>query len=781
MRVISHEHSGSCFRAWLLPGLIAVLGMAGCGSQDKILGVDGNALPLPPDATAPTVTFVTPQDNATDVAFNDTMISAHFSEPVVALNDADFTVTCEAPCSSANGQVSMNTASTIATFTVTEPDSLDPQTQYTATLSSATSSDTGLTLQAPLIWRFTTAATVTAPTVTAVAPENNAVSVAFNDTVISAHFSEPVEALSAADFTVTCEAPCNNATGTVTMNANATIATFRATYPSSLDPQTQYTVTISSATSSDTGLSLLAPFVWRFTTGLTPDTTKPRVTLSSPPTSDPGPTTGVPTNTAISAVFSEDMNPLTITDDNFSLSCEFPCEAPSGSVSYVVGSRTLVFTPDDEPDAGSTYTATISSAVTDLAGNQLAGNQGSATEPSDYIWRFTTEVALAAGNIEVDFTSPADGGNLHVCPAATITAALDVSSGLRLDPQTVNNLTVTLVEADTPTNVVVAQSVALDVETGQMITFTPEVELTAGVVYRATLKGGPDGVKDLAVPGNELESDVIWTFTAVAPVESCLDPVALNAAGPFGIIGGSAGITNDGILTIIHGDISTTADWTTVTGFVSESGCEYTVTGSDEGLVNGRIYTKGSGPQSQGAACEQDGTPETAVIVDAAHAAATDAFNELAGLPDGQDPGNDNLAGLTLGPGVWSTATSFRIEGSNLGDDLTLDGQGNQNAVFVFQIGSTLTVGGPGAAFPRNVILINGAQAKNVFWQVGSAATINAGGGGVMTGTIIAQDGVSISTTGNNAAELIVTLNGRALSLGASVTVTNTIINVPAP
>ena len=94
----------------------------------------------------------------------------------------------------------------------------------------------------------------------------------------------------------------------------------------------------------------------------------------------------------------------------------------------------------------------------------------------------------------------------------------------------------------------------------------------------------------------------------------------------------------------------------------------------------------------------------------------------------------------------------------------------------VFQMATTLTVGGPGAAAPSSIILANGAQAANVFWQVGSAATINAGGGGTMMGTIIAQAGVAISTAGNVA---IVTLNGRALSLGASVTLVNTVINVP--
>ena len=65
-----------------------------------------------------------------------------------------------------------------------------------------------------------------------------------------------------------------------------------------------------------------------------------------------------------------------------------------------------------------------------------------------------------------------------------------------------------------------------------------------------------------------------------------------------------------------------------------------------------------------------------------------------------------------------------------------------------------------------------------MFWQVGTAATINAGGGGTMVGTIISQAGAAFSTSGN---VVITTLNGRALSLGASVTLVNTVINVPAP
>jgi hypothetical protein len=131
------------------------------------------------------------------------------------------------------------------------------------------------------------------------------------------------------------------------------------------------------------------------------------------------------------------------------------------------------------------------------------------------------------------------------------------------------------------------------------------------------------------------------------------------------------------------------------------------------------------------------------------------------------------LGNRTLPPGIYKSAPgTFAIQGG----DLTLDAGGDPNAVWVFQMATSLTVGGPGAAFPQSVNLINGAQAKNVFWQVGSHATINAAGGGTMVGTIIASSGVSFSTAGNVA---VVTLEGRALALNASVTMVNTRINVP--
>jgi hypothetical protein len=261
---------------------------------------------------------------------------------------------------------------------------------------------------------------------------------------------------------------------------------------------------------------------------------------------------------------------------------------------------------------------------------------------------------------------------------------------------------------------------------------------------------------------------------------------ALGAAAAFaGLSGGGAGITNEGTFTVITGaqgqpvSIGTTGASTLVTGFHDTSvpytpppaadGCTYTETTLNIGRVDGTINTDAPPPTP---ACPLEGTAGTKAIADAAAADALAAFNDLAGRLGATDPGA-NLGGLTLAPGIYQTiGGAFQITGT----DLTLDAGGNPNAVWIFQMATTLTVGGAGA--PRSVILAGGAQPKNVFWQVGSAATINAAGGGTMVGTIISQAATSFSTSGN---ATITTLNGRALALTASVTMVNTVVNVPAP
>ena len=246
-------------------------------------------------------------------------------------------------------------------------------------------------------------------------------------------------------------------------------------------------------------------------------------------------------------------------------------------------------------------------------------------------------------------------------------------------------------------------------------------------------------------------------------------PVDLGAAAPFAAFGGSAGLTNQGIFSIINGDIATTGASPLITGF-HDSGTVYTETPLNIGSVNGTIHTA-TGPS---------GSVPGAIAATVALATQT-AFNNLspAALPGGIDVsslggGAGQLGNRTLAPGIYQSAPgTFAIQGG----DLTLDAGGDPNAVWVFQMATSLTVGGPGAAFPQSVLLINGAQARNVFWQVGSTATINAAGGGTMVGTIISSAATSFSTAGNVAP---VTLEGRALALNASVTMVNTRINVPA-
>jgi hypothetical protein len=135
------------------------------------------------------------------------------------------------------------------------------------------------------------------------------------------------------------------------------------------------------------------------------------------------------------------------------------------------------------------------------------------------------------------------------------------------------------------------------------------------------------------------------------------------------------------------------------------------------------------------------------------------AYNDAAGRSSTETVSGD-LAGRTLVSGVYTSASSLGLSGA-----LTLDAQGNPNAVFIFQAGSTLIVGSG-----SQVVLIGGAQACNVFWQVGSSATI--GTGSSFVGTIMALTSVTMTTGA--------TLQGRALARNGAVTLDTNTITSPA-
>src|SRR3984957_2645526 len=591
------------------------------------------------------------------------------------------------------------------------------------------------------------------PAVIAVTPLSGATDVLTN-TLVTATLNEPVAPITGtASLKVTCTAPCANATGTVTLDATHTVATFMLTPGTTLAPATQYTGTITGATALSNGSAMARPYTWQFTTVGTPsDLTRPRVSATDPVTTTPGPTVGVPSNTAISATFTKNMAPATITGTSFTVTCAAPCVSPTGTVNYSVGARTAVFRP----------TASLT-----------VGDQAAVPAASDYVWTFIAAAPSAAGNVSVLSTNPAANAT-NVCPSAGINATFAVPAGLRMDSTTLTATTFTVTGPAPTLTPVTAASVSLDAATGLIATFTPQGPLTGGVTYTATIQGGANGVTDTAVPVDTMLSNFTWSFTVATAACGAPAAIPLGAAATFGTFGGSAGTTNSGILTVVHGNIGTSAVSTKVTGFNDTSpGCVYTETpGADVGQVNGLIYTA---PPPPTVACPNEGTAATFAIAQQATADALAAYNALVAMPAGPDPGAGNLANLTLAPGDYTAAAgTFMIEGGSM----TLDARGDANAVWVFQMATTLTVGGPGAAAPESVILVNGAQAKNVYWQVGSAATINAAGGGATVGKIISQAGAAFSTVGSTA---IVTLNGRVLSLGASVTLVDTVINVPSP
>lgn len=474
----------------------------------------------------------------------------------------------------------------------------------------------------------------------------------------------------------------------------------------------------------------------------------PTVTIVTPVS---GSLSVAPNTKVITAKFSKAMDSTTLTDTSFTLACPAATPITGGTVTYLADSKIATLTLPAVLPSSTVCTATVTTAAKDSTGLAMA---------SDYVWQFTTNATADGTAPTVASTNPAD-----VATGVATNTAVKVTFDEAMDPNTIKAANFTLTDGVNP----VAGNVSIN-PLLNIATFTPNANLAINTTYTATVISGVNGVTDVA--GNPLAIDKVWSFTTATTVTT--EPlIVLNMAQPFGTFGGTAGMTNMGTLTIVNGDIGTIATGTSmITGFHDASNI-YTETPSNMGNVTGKIYTctnSTTGTNSAGPSA-----PDCALATQARLDAQT-AYLALAAMPVvGASPApGANLAGVTLLPGTYKApGGSFLIEGGNL----TLDAQGDANATWVFQMASTLTVGGPGAAAPQSIILAGGALPRNVFWQVGSAATINAAGGGTMVGTLIAQDGVTFSTAGQVA---LVTLEGRALSLGASVTMVNTVVNVPA-
>ena len=197
----------------------------------------------------------------------------------------------------------------------------------------------------------------------------------------------------------------------------------------------------------------------------------------------------------------------------------------------------------------------------------------------------------------------------------------------------------------------------------------------------------------------------------------------LGNAGSYAVIGSST-VTNTGP-TILNGDLG-----------VSPGN---TVVGFPPGIVNGTINAGNAASL-------------------AAQTSVTTAYNALAGQPCNVSLTGQNLGGLTLTPGVYCFSSSAQLTGT-----LTLNGLGNPGAVWVFQIGSTLTT-----ASGSRVQYINGGQACGTFWQVGSSATL--GTTTTFAGNVLALASVTANTGATNA--------GALFARTGAVTLDSNVVNI---
>lgn len=304
--------------------------------------------------------------------------------------------------------------------------------------------------------------------------------------------------------------------------------------------------------------------------------------------------------------------------------------------------------------------------------------------------------------------------------------------------------------------------------TANGLTGTATVTVVAGALATITVTPNPDttmllGTQQFVAVGRDAGNNII----PITPTWSVTNSGgAINGSGLFtagmvegtftntvratnGTIFGSATVvvldTTPAFVPLgfaeFHGILAGTQITCITNGFID----------ADIGVFPGNTLT-GFGP------CSYSGTAELATATaDSAQQDLTTAYNTLFGLPC--PPANAivaDLGGTTLPAGVYCTAIGINVTGT-----LTLNGGGDPNAVFVFQAGTSLTTAG-------DIVLINGAQAKNVYWVVGSSATL--GTASQWQGNILALTSITLVDTA--------TLIGRALarnggvSLGTSNTIT---------
>jgi hypothetical protein len=431
--------------------------------------------------------------------------------------------------------------------------------------------------------------------------------------------------------------------------------------------------------------------------------------------------TGVFTNTKITATFNEAMYRATIGNATFTVvNTTLGGTAVAGNVTYAAGARTATFTPTSPaplPD-NTLFTATVTTGARDLAGNALAAN---------FTWTFTT----GAGGAALDNTAPSVilTNPVDNATGVVINSAVNATFSEAMDPA---SITVTVRATGPPLGPILAGTFAyLD----NIATFTPTANLAGNTRYTATIA---PGATDLAVPGNALVPGVVpnpWTFTTGTGTGLSPGAINLGSLSTFVAVAG-AGLTNSnsGGTTTLNGDVGLSP---TATCLGDGSPCTAT-----NPVINGTLYAN-----------------DPAGVAAQAKVDLTAAYVEATSKPPGTTV--NDLSGMVLVPGVYTSASTMSIA---VGGTVTLDGQGDANAVWIFQIGSSLTVNNS-----ARILLTNGANAKNVFWAIFASSTL--GSNVDFKGTVLAGASNSVGTGS--------VVTGRLLCRTGAITLLSNTITLP--
>jgi len=595
------------------------------------------------------------------------------------------------------------------------------------------------------------------PEVITTDPVNGAANVITNK-VITATFNEPMESASIHIGTFFVKNGTNLVPGEVTYSGST--ATF--TPASLLEANTVYTATVTRGAMDPMRNFMRNDTTWSFNTGSIPS-----VILTDPVAG----ASDVALNKAVTADFSTVMDAATVNTTSFLL--KQGTAAVAGAVTYLGSRATFTSTLPLLPNK--VYTATITNSVEDVAGNAMK---------NDTTWSFATGSLLF-----VTVTDP-----LNEAINIPIDQKVKATFNKIMNPATITNSTFTLMRGTAQVAGTVSYS-------GYTAVFTPLTNLLPGTEYTATITTG-----SLDLTGNSLAANYTWKFTTAAAqftvglsssplaggtttggglfnagasvtalavpnmgysflnwtengvsvsivdrytfmvnanrtleANFTLDPV--GPSGPLGINLGSAadfvilagaGVTNTGATTRLTGDVG--------------SFPTATIAGLTNANVIGTLYTVAS------------------PIVGTAKTDLTTAFNDAQSRSVNTISLPGQLGGLTLAPGLYVNASTSGISGTGANGILTLDAGGNPNAVWIFQMGSTL-ITAPGTS----IVLAGGAQAKNIYWSVGSSATL--GTNSMFYGNILADQSITITTGA--------TLIGRALTRVAAVTLDTNVVTKP--